>query len=83
VARPDVAGTRIKRATAWLNDAAARFDRPPDAFLGSAADRDLALFYLFLAIQECLDLAVHWVADAGWGPPEDAFLDAVAGAAGL
>jgi uncharacterized protein YutE (UPF0331/DUF86 family) len=34
--------------------------------------RDLALFYLFLAIQECIDLAAHWVADEGWAPPDDA-----------
>ena len=25
-----------------------------------------------LAIQECVDLAAHWVADAGWGLPDDA-----------
>ena len=30
------------------------------------------MFYLFLAIQECIDLAAHWVADAGWEPPDDA-----------
>jgi uncharacterized protein YutE (UPF0331/DUF86 family) len=34
--------------------------------------RDLATFYLFLAIQECIDLAAHWVSDAGWDVPEDA-----------
>lgn len=27
---------------------------------------------MFLAIQECVDLAAHWVADAGWGLPDDA-----------
>jgi uncharacterized protein YutE (UPF0331/DUF86 family) len=32
----------------------------------------LSLFYLFLAIQECIDLAAHWVADEGWGEPDDA-----------
>ena len=32
----------------------------------------VALFYLFLAIQECIDLAAHWVADEGWMPPDDA-----------
>ena len=25
-----------------------------------------------LALQECIDLAAHWVADAGWGVPDDA-----------
>ena len=23
-------------------------------------------------LQECIDLAAHWVADAGWGVPDDA-----------
>ena len=32
----------------------------------------MAIFYLFLAIQECIDLSAHWVADAGWGAPDDA-----------
>ncbi len=32
----------------------------------------LATAYLFLAIQECIDLAAHWVADEGWGEPDDA-----------
>jgi uncharacterized protein YutE (UPF0331/DUF86 family) len=36
------------------------------------ASRDLASFYLFLAIQESIDLAAHWVADEGLAPPEDA-----------
>lgn len=34
--------------------------------------RDLASFYLFLAIQECIDLAAHWIVDARWSSPEDA-----------
>ena len=70
--RRDVVGTRVARATAWLDDAAPIFGRPADDFLAAAKDRDLALFYLFLAIQECIDLAAHWVADAGWQPPDDA-----------
>lgn len=70
--RPDVAGARVARATAWLADAARLFDQAPDAFIAATKDRDLALFYLFLAIQECIDLAAHWVADAGWAPPDDA-----------
>ena len=37
-----------------------------------AAGAKIAIFYLFLAIQECIDLAPHWVADAGWGPADDA-----------
>lgn len=70
--RPDVAGARIARATVWLDDAGRLLNQPADAFVAAIKDRDLAIFYLFLAIQECIDLSAHWVADAGWGAPEDA-----------
>ena len=70
--RRDVAGARIARATAWLHDAEDLFGRDAGAFLAAIKDRDLAVFYLFLALQECIDLAAHWVADAGWGVPDDA-----------
>jgi len=70
--RPDVAGRKIARASAWLDDAEAILSRPVDEFVGAAKDRDLAAFYLLLAIQESIDLAAHWVADAGWTAPDDA-----------
>lgn len=70
--RPDVAGARIARAQAWLTDAEGLLGRSTADFVGDRSGRDLALFYLFLAIQECIDLAAHWVADEGWMPPDDA-----------
>ncbi len=70
--RPDLVAAKAGRARGWLNGAAALMLGPPDRFLADAKDRDLALFYLFLAIQECIDLAAHWVADEGWGEPDDA-----------
>jgi uncharacterized protein YutE (UPF0331/DUF86 family) len=70
--RPEVAGQKIARASARLVDAEARLARPVEEFVANVADRDLASFYLFLAIQECIDLAAHWVADAGLAPPDDA-----------
>jgi uncharacterized protein YutE (UPF0331/DUF86 family) len=70
--RRDVAGSKIARAQAWLTDAETRFLESPDDFVADVERRDLALFYLFLAIQECVDLAAHWVADAGWQPADDA-----------
>jgi uncharacterized protein YutE (UPF0331/DUF86 family) len=70
--RPEVARVRITRAAAWLQDAEALFGLDADAFLVARKDRDLAIFYLFLALQESIDLAAHWVADAGWGAPDDA-----------
>jgi len=62
----------VARAQAWLSDAEALLAAPPDEFVADRKGRDLALFYLFLAIQECIDLAAHWVADEGWAPPDDA-----------
>jgi uncharacterized protein YutE (UPF0331/DUF86 family) len=70
--RPEIAGARIARATMWLDDALRLFSQSPEVFVEAAKDRDLAAFYLFLALQECIDLAAHWVADAGWGSPDDA-----------
>ena len=70
--RPDVVASKVARARSWLNDAAQWLDAPVDEFRSDPKGRDLALFYLFLAIQECIDLAAHWVADEGWGEPDDA-----------
>lgn len=70
--RPDVVASKVARARTWLNDAAQRFDAPLEQFRSDVQGRDLALFYLFLAVQECIDLAAHWVADEGWGEPDDA-----------
>jgi uncharacterized protein YutE (UPF0331/DUF86 family) len=97
--RRDVAGRKVARAVTWLNDAESILSRSREDLARDAASRDLAAFYLFLAIQECIDLAAHWVADDGLAPPEDAssafdvlaergFLqpataDALRGAAGL
>src|SRR5687767_1337013 len=70
--KPDVVGRKVARAKAWLADAEEILSRPPEPFLADVKSRDLATFYLFLAIQECIDLAAHWVSDAGWDVPDDA-----------
>ena len=70
--RRDVVAAKLARARAWLNDAASALQSPLETFLSDPKSRDLSLFYLFLAIQECIDLAAHWVADEGWGGPDDA-----------
>jgi len=70
--RRDVATARLTRATAWLTDAEQLFAMDAHAFENATKERDLALFYLFLALQECIDLAAHWVEDANWGMPDDA-----------
>lgn len=70
--KPDVVGKKLIRATRWLDRAEAKLSMPAGEFLADEDRRDVASFHLFLAIQECIDLAVHWVADAGWGAPDDA-----------
>ena len=72
VVRRDVVAAKLARARARLNDAASALQSPLETFLSDPKSRDLSLFYLFLAIQECIDLAAHWVADEGWGGPDDA-----------
>ncbi|MPZ16926.1 MAG: DUF86 domain-containing protein [Luteitalea sp.] len=68
----EVVVTKAARARAWLNEAAATLLAPLDRFQSDPKARDLSLFYLFLSIQECIDLAAHWVADEGWAEPDDA-----------
>ena len=70
--RREIVATKTGRARVWLNDAATTLLNPIEVFLSDARSRDLSLFYLFLAIQECIDLAAHWVADEAWGEPDDA-----------
>jgi uncharacterized protein YutE (UPF0331/DUF86 family) len=70
--RRDVVAQKVAAAQARLAAADPIFAKPRDEFLATDTDRDVAMFYLFLAIQECIDLAAHWVVDEEWGPPEDA-----------
>jgi len=56
---------RISRAEAFLA-------QPAEEFLANEDLKELASFNLFLAIQECIDLASHFVADEDWGPADDA-----------
>jgi len=70
--RPEVARQKIAVASARLEQAEALVSRPREQFLADPRGRDLASFYLLVAIQEVIDLAAHWVADAGWPPPPDA-----------
>lgn len=48
--RPDIAARKIARASVWINDADAILSRPVDEFVTAARERDLAAFYLLLAI---------------------------------
>lgn len=68
----DVVARKIASATAYLRDVDSFLDRPREEFLADLRGRDLTAFYLQLAIQDCIDLASHWVSEAGWQPPDDA-----------
>jgi uncharacterized protein YutE (UPF0331/DUF86 family) len=69
--RPDVAGRKIARAQGWLEKAEILAARPVEDFLADIDEQDLVTFHLLRAIQEAIDLAVHWVADSGLQPPDD------------
>ena len=68
----EVLARKIASATVRLRQVDKLLDRPREEFLAEVTGRDLTAFYLQLAIQDCIDLAGHWVADAGWPPPDDA-----------
>lgn len=70
--RRDLIARKVGRATAWLEQVDEVLSRPPSELAQDSKSRDLAAFYLFLAIQECIDLAAHWVTDEKIPPPEDA-----------
>lgn len=68
----DVVARKIASATAHLQDVDELLDRSREEFLADIRGRDLTAFYLQLIIQDCIDLASHWVSESGWPPPDDA-----------
>jgi uncharacterized protein YutE (UPF0331/DUF86 family) len=67
----DLTARKVARALAWLDDAERKLGLPRSEFLADPGARDLAAFYVFLATQECIDLASHWIADEGLPPADD------------
>lgn len=67
----DVVRRKLGRAHQHLSSAERLMERSREAFLNDADVRDLATFRLFLALQEAIDLAAHWVADENLGSPDD------------
>jgi uncharacterized protein YutE (UPF0331/DUF86 family) len=53
---------RVERARAKLPTSREAFETDPDV-------QEIVSFNLLLAVQEALDLAAHWIADAGWEVP--------------
>lgn len=42
----------------------------PDAFLGDRTAREVVILNVFVALQDCLALATHWLADEGADVPQ-------------
>lgn len=61
---------KIASARLHLSRASAKRPRQLDLFLSDEDARDLVVHHLWLAIQDCVDLAMHLVADHGWGPAQ-------------
>jgi uncharacterized protein YutE (UPF0331/DUF86 family) len=70
--RPEVARQKVANALARLEQAETLVKGSSEGVPAAHQASDLASFYLLLAIQEAIDLAAHWVSDAGWIPPADA-----------
>jgi uncharacterized protein YutE (UPF0331/DUF86 family) len=58
---------------AAIRDAVARIGAvlPPSVagFVGDRTAREIVVLNLFVALQECVALASHWMADEGWDVP--------------
>ena len=68
----DVVARKIAKASARLADIDRLLASPRGDFVADVERRDLTAFYVQLAIQECIDLASHWLSESDWQPPDDA-----------
>ena len=63
----------LARRVAAVRDAAERIREvlpaQPEAFAADRSSREIVTLNLFVAVQECLSLASHWLADEGWEVP--------------
>ena len=61
------------RQVAAVRDAADRIREVlparPEALFADRTTREIVTLNLFVALQECLSLATHWLADEGWEVP--------------
>ena len=64
----------LARRIAAVRDAAERIREvlpaQIEAFVADRSAREIVTLNLFVALQECLSLASHWLADEGWEVPE-------------
>ena len=63
----------LARQVAAVRDAAERIREvlpaQLEAFVADRSAREIVTLNLFVALQECLSLASHWLADEGWEVP--------------
>ena len=63
----------LARRVAAVRDAAERIREvlpaQIEAFVADRSAREIVTLNLFVALQECLSLASHWLADEGWEVP--------------
>jgi len=72
--QPHVVDRAILAAkTAAIRDAVDRIrtvlPQTVDAFLEDRTAREIVMLNLFLALQEAISIAAHWIADEGWSVP--------------
>jgi uncharacterized protein YutE (UPF0331/DUF86 family) len=71
--RPVVDRAILAARIATVHDAVTRvravLPASADAFGADRTTREVVTLNVFVAIQACLDLAAHWLADAGWEVP--------------
>ena len=70
---PVVDSALLAAKIAAVRDATARvravLPESVEAFIADRTVREVVTLNIFVAIQDCLDLAAHWLADAGWDMP--------------
>ena len=70
---PVVDNALLAAKIAAVRDATARvravLPASADLFSADRSAREVVTLNLFVAVQTCLDLAAHWLADAGWDMP--------------
>jgi uncharacterized protein YutE (UPF0331/DUF86 family) len=63
---------KLGRLLARVERARMKLPASREEFESSADAQEIVSFNLLLALQEALDLAAHWIADAGWEVPTTA-----------
>ena len=65
--------TILARQVAAVRDAVERIREvlpaQPEALIADRTTREVVTLNLFVALQDCLSLATHWLADEGWKVP--------------